>query len=53
LVIVLDDFEQNLEIPGEGEAHQLKPLAAELLEVVLSVCRAPCGPSSPRSWSYV
>jgi tetratricopeptide (TPR) repeat protein len=38
LVIVLDDFEQDLEIPSEGEA-QLKPLAAELLEVVLPVCR--------------
>jgi tetratricopeptide (TPR) repeat protein len=38
LVIVLDDFEQNLEIPGEGEAR-LAPLAAALLEVLLSACR--------------
>ena len=38
LVIVLDDFEQNLEIPGVGEAR-LAPLAAALLEVLLPVCR--------------
>jgi len=38
LVIVLDDFEQNLEIPGVGEAR-LEPLAAALLEVLLPVCR--------------
>src|SRR5262249_45947553 len=38
LVIVLDDFEQNLEIPGQGEAR-LDPLAAALLDVLLPVCR--------------
>jgi tetratricopeptide (TPR) repeat protein len=38
LVIVLDDFEQNLEIPGVGEAR-LEPFAAVLLEVLLPVCR--------------
>jgi tetratricopeptide (TPR) repeat protein len=38
LVIVLDDFEQNLEIPGVGEAR-LEPFAAALLEVLLPVCR--------------
>jgi tetratricopeptide (TPR) repeat protein len=38
LVIVLDDFEQNLEILGVGEAR-LEPLAASLLEVLLPVCR--------------
>jgi len=38
LVIVLDDFEQNLEIPGAGEAR-LSPFAAALLEVLLPVCR--------------
>jgi len=38
LVIVFDDFEQNLEIPGVGEAR-LEPLAAALLEVLLPVCR--------------
>jgi tetratricopeptide (TPR) repeat protein len=38
LVMALDDFEQNLDIPGEGEA-QLQPLAAELLEVLVPVCR--------------
>jgi hypothetical protein len=38
LVIVLDDFEQNLEIPGEGEAR-LEPFAVALLEVLVPVCR--------------
>jgi hypothetical protein len=38
LVIVLDDFEQNLDIPGEGLA-QLRPYAAALLEVLLPACR--------------
>jgi tetratricopeptide (TPR) repeat protein len=38
LVIVLDDFEQNLDVPGEGEAR-LAPLAAALLEVLLPACR--------------
>jgi len=38
LVIVLDDFEQNLDVPGEGEAW-LGPLAAALLEVLLPACR--------------
>lgn len=38
LVIVLDDFEKNLDIPGEGEAL-LQPLAAALLEVLVPVCR--------------
>jgi tetratricopeptide (TPR) repeat protein len=37
VVIVLDDFEQNLEIPGEGEA-QLSPFAAALLEALLPIC---------------
>ncbi|MFP2925132.1 tetratricopeptide repeat protein [Pyxidicoccus sp. 3LG] len=38
MVIVLDDFEQNLDIPGEGEAR-LHPFAAELLEVLVPICR--------------
>jgi hypothetical protein len=38
LVIVLDDFEQNLDIPGEGLA-QLRPYAAALLDVLLPACR--------------
>jgi tetratricopeptide (TPR) repeat protein len=38
LVIVLDDFEKNLDLPGAGEAL-LQPLAASLLEVLLPVCR--------------
>jgi len=38
LVIVLDDFEQNLDIPGEGAAR-LHPLAASLLEVLVPACQ--------------
>jgi tetratricopeptide (TPR) repeat protein len=37
LVIILDDFEQNLDIPAEGEAR-LHPLAAALLEVLVPAC---------------
>lgn len=38
VVIVLDDFEQNLEVPGEGDA-QLRPFAAAVLEALLPICR--------------
>jgi tetratricopeptide (TPR) repeat protein len=38
LVIVLDDFEQNLDTRPEGHAV-LKPAAAALLEVLMPVCR--------------
>jgi tetratricopeptide (TPR) repeat protein len=38
LVLVLDDFEQNLDIRPEGHAL-LKPQAAALLEVLVPACR--------------
>lgn len=37
-VIILDDFEQNLDIPGSGDAR-LRPLPLALLEVLLPACR--------------
>ena len=37
LVVVLDDFEQNLETQPQGPAH-LSPYAAELLEVLVPAC---------------
>ena len=39
VVIVLDDFEQNLEPQAEGDAR-LKTFAAEFLETLLAECRA-------------
>ena len=38
LVIVLDDFEQNLDLRPDGHAR-LRPHAAQLLEVMLPPCR--------------
>ncbi|WP_224365667.1 tetratricopeptide repeat protein [Hyalangium versicolor] len=38
LVVVLDDFEQNLDIPGQGEARLRNVLASDLLEMLVPVC---------------